>query len=271
MTAFIQLVSRIQSPIAGITGYLPAFISTSVAIDRLKEIDMQPPAEVVANECQLLPRAGISVRDLSFKYESNGKDILSRFSYDFKPGSRTMIVGSTGAGKTTLIKLLLGLMKPDKGSIEIYGDGQKRKVSSTTLCNFVYVPQGNSLLHGTIRDNLLLTAPRATEEQLAEALHIAAADFVFDLPLGLNTSCDEAGGGLSEGQAQRIAIARALLRPGSILLLDEFNSALDVDTASTLMQRLSESCTDSTIIIIAHHRSTIAPYCDNVLTIKNPK
>ncbi|MDE7386520.1 MAG: ABC transporter ATP-binding protein/permease [Muribaculaceae bacterium] len=270
MTAFLQLVNRIQHPIAGISGYIPSFVSTSVAIDRLSEIDVQLPAEDATHECKPMTRAGVRVRNLSFRYESDGNDILSRFSHDFKPGSRTMIVGSTGAGKTTLIKLLLGLLKPDTGTIEIYGDGVSREVSTSTLCNFVYVPQGNSLLHGTIRDNMLLASPRATDEQLARALHTAAADFVFDLPLGLDTSCDEAGGGLSEGQAQRIAIARALLRPGSILLLDEFNSALDADTATTLMERLSHSCPDSTIIIIAHHRTAIAPYCDTLLPI-NPE
>lgn len=267
MSAFIQLVSRIQHPIAGISGYIPSFVSTSVAIDRLREIDVQLPTEDEEQECQVLPHAGVRVKNLSFRYESDGNDILSCFSHDFKPGSRTMIVGSTGAGKTTLIKLLLGLLKPDTGTIEIYGEGKSRKVSAATLCNFVYVPQGNSLLHGAIRDNLLLASPYATDEQIYEALHIAAADFVEALPLGLDTSCDEAGGGLSEGQAQRIAIARAMLRPGSILLLDEFNSALDSDTAATLMQRLSHNCPDSTIIIIAHHQSAIAPYCDDVLRI----
>lgn len=267
MSAFIQLVSRIQHPIAGLSGYIPAFVATSVAIDRLREMDVRPAEEEKSRDCKVLSRAGVRVNNLSFRYESDENDVLSSFSHDFKPGSRTMIVGSTGAGKTTLIKLLLGLLKPDNGSIEIYGDGESRKVSSATLCNFVYVPQGNSLLHGTIRDNLLLASPYATDRELSEALHIAVADFVADLPLGLDTSCDEAGGGLSEGQAQRIAIARALLRPGSILLLDEFNSALDTDTASTLMQRLSDSCPDSTIIIIAHHQSVIAPYCDDVLRI----
>ncbi len=267
MSAFIQLVSRIQRPIAGMSSYMPTFVSTSVAIDRLREIDVRVPAENNEQECRVYSHAGIRVENLSFRYESEGNDILSRFTHDFKPGSRTMIVGSTGAGKTTLIKLLLGLLKPDAGSIEIYGEGKSRKVSTATLCNFLYVPQGNSLLQGSIRDNLLLASPNATDGQMYEALHIAAADFVHDLPLGLDTSCDEAGGGLSEGQAQRIAIARALLHSGSILVLDEFNSALDSDTAATLMRRLSQRCPNSTIIIIAHHQSVIAPYCDDVLRI----
>lgn len=274
MTAFIQLVGRIQQPIANIASYLPSFISTSVAVDRLRDIDSfqsdDCPDATTADVCPPIHNAGIRVSDLTFRYEEESDDVLSHFTHDFTPGSRTMIVGSTGTGKTTLIKLLLGLLTPDSGSVELYGpDGTVRKVSPSTLCNFIYVPQGNSLLPGTIRDNLLLASPQATDEQLVRALHIAAADFVFNLPLGLDTSCDEAGGGLSEGQAQRIAIARALLRPGSILLLDEFNSALDTATAATLMQRLSQHCPDSTILIIAHHQSAIAPYCDDVLRIDN--
>ncbi|MDE6514230.1 MAG: ABC transporter ATP-binding protein/permease, partial [Muribaculaceae bacterium] len=262
MTAFIQLVNRIQQPIAGITGYLPAFVATSVAIDRLREIDLpHRSAAAPAAECRPMTRAGIRVENLSFRYEADGRDVLSSFSHDFTPGSRTLIVGSTGAGKTTLIKLLLGLLRPDSGTINIYGPDGDVPVSEATLCNFVYVPQGNSLLPGSVRQNLLLAAPGASDRELARALHVAAADFVFDLPQGLDTPCDETGSGLSEGQAQRIAIARALLRPGSILILDEFNSALDSDTAATLMQRLSAGFPDATIIIIAHHRTAIAPYC----------
>lgn len=267
MTAFLQLVSRIQNPIAQLAGYVPSFISTSVAVDRLREIDLPLPTIAGMYPSRALPKAGVRVCNISFSYDANGREILSNFSHDFKPGSRTMIIGSTGAGKSTLIKLLLGLLSPDSGSIEIYNETHSVPVSTATLCNYIYVSQGNTLLSGSIRDNMLLAQPQATDDQLAEALHTAAADFVFDLPLGLDTACDETGGGLSEGQAQRIAIARTLLRPGSILLLDEFNSALDPDTAATLMHRISVTYPDATIIIIAHHQGSIAPYCDTVLTI----
>ncbi len=264
MTAFIQLVSRIQNPIAGLAGYLPSFVATSVAVDRLREIDgPMPPVE----RSEPMPHAGIRVRNLSFRYEAQGHDVLSSFSHDFAPGSRTMIVGSTGAGKTTLIKLLLGLLRPDCGSIEIYNDRGSEPVSAATLSSFVYVPQGNSLLQGTIRQNLLLAAPEATDSDLAEVLHLAAADFVFALPRGLDTPCHEAGAGLSEGQAQRIAIARALLRPGSIMLLDEFNSALDSATAATLMERIAADRPDATIIVIAHHHTPPAPHITSRLEI----
>lgn len=276
MTAFIQLVNRIQNPIAGLSGYLPAFISTSVALDRLREIDHPLPPKNDSPKCVPLQNPGVRISNLTFRYDSDPSDLISSFTHDFRPGSRTMIIGPTGAGKTTLIKLLLGILTPQKGSIEIYDANdsnptpspkETQSVKDPALCNFVYVPQGNSLLQGTIRDNLLLAAPEATGQQIAEALYTAAAEFVYDLPEGLDTSCDESGAGLSEGQAQRIAIARALLRPGRLLLLDEFNSALDPDTAATLMQRLTARAPQATIIIIAHHRSPIAPYCDTILPL----
>ena len=269
MTAFLQLINRVQTPIVSIAGFLPTFITTSVAIDRLQDIDspLASPSHDDNPQRSEFNHPGVRVKDLTFSYQDDGHRVLANFNHDFTPGSRTMIVGSTGAGKTTLIKLLLGQLSPVKGSVEIYDNHSCQPVSEATLCNFIYVPQGNSLLHGTIRDNLMLASPHATEAEMHRALHTAAADFVLTLPRGLDTPCDEDGGGLSEGQAQRVAIARALLRPGSIMLLDEFNSSLDGDTAATLMQRISEAFPRATIIIIAHHHSAIAPHCDAVLRL----
>ena len=139
-------------------------------------------------------------------------------------------------------------------------------ISAATRCNLVYVPQGNSLFSGTIRENLLMGNPEATEQQLMDVLHTAAADFVQNLPDGLDSQCFEAGAGLSEGQAQRIAIARALLRPGSILLLDEFSSALDADTEVLLMERLTQNLPYHTMIFITH-RDKIIDYCTDVLRL----
>ena len=138
--------------------------------------------------------------------------------------------------------------------------------SPSTRCNLVYVPQGNTLFSGTIRENLLMGNPDASEAELRKVLHTAAADFVFDLASGLDTQCFESGAGLSEGQAQRIAIARALLRPGSILLLDEFSSALDAQTESTLLERLTSDLPDRTMIFITH-RDRIIDFCDSVLRL----
>ena len=255
-----------------------------------------------------------------------GRLILDGFSYDFRPGSRTAIVGPTGVGKSTLIRLMLALLTPLKGHVSVYSLGASAasasgssfgsgagtdsasdssfgsgagtdsasasgsvpgfgSVASTysasvsasgsvvsytaspaTRCNLVYVPQGNTLFSGTVRENLLMGNPDATDEQLRSALHTAAADFVFALPNGLDTQCFESGAGLSEGQAQRIAIARALLRPGSILLLDEFSSALDAETESTLLERLTSELPDHTMIFITH-RDRIIDFCDSVLRL----
>jgi len=175
-------------------------------------------------------------------------------------------VGETGAGKSTLVKLMLSVLYPQEGNIYIYNSEEKAASSPETRANLVYVPQGNSLLSGTIRSNLLLGNAEATEAEMWNALHIAAADFVADLPLKLDARCGELGDGLSEGQAQRIAIARGLLRPGSIILLDEFSSSLDADTERILTERLMEAMRGKTMIFITH-REHILSYCDEVLQL----
>ena len=177
-------------------------------------------------------------------------------------------MGPTGVGKSTLIRLLLSLLRPREGKISLYTDSSADvTVSPSTRCNLVYVPQGNSLFSGTIRENLLVGNPEASDEQMKEALNVAAADFVEQMPLGLETQCFEKGAGLSEGQAQRIAIARALLRPGKVLLLDEFSSALDAETEEVLMERLTSHMPDRTMIFITH-RERIVDFCSATLRLK---
>ena len=164
---------------------------------------------------------------------------------------------------------MLALSKPCSGSIELYSEGESFPATPETRCNFAYVPQGNTLFSGTVRDNLLMGDRNADERRMREALHIAAADFVFDLPDGLDTICSEAGGGLSEGQAQRIAVARGLLRSGSILLLDEFSSALDPGTEEQMLGRLTAKdglCGGKTMIFITH-RESILNFCDSELNL----
>ena len=264
MTAFLQLVGQIQRPLVEISSQIPAVIHAAASIDRIMELESLP-REDMSDPQFLAGTAGIRVKDVTFAYPDSERNIFEGFSYDFTPGSRTAIVGPTGVGKSTLIRLLLSLLKPQKGTLEIYNSEESIPVSASVRSNIVYVPQGNSLFSGTIRDNLLMGNPEATQEELEAALHTAAADFVFNLPDGVDTQCFEAGGGLSEGQAQRIAIARALLRPGSILLLDEFSSALDAETESILMERLTRDLPSHTMIFITH-RERIIDYC--IATLK---
>lgn len=264
MTAFLQLVGQVQRPIIELSTKLPSLIHSSASIDRLNEIE-NLPHEKVGDPVLLEGVVGVKLEDVSFAYADSEKDVLEDFSFDFAPGSRTAIVGPTGVGKSTLIRILLSFLNPRKGKAELYVAGEQPvAVSPATRCNLVYVPQGNSLFSGTIRENLLMGNPDADDSQLESALRTAAADFVFGLPAGLETQCFEAGGGLSEGQAQRIAIARALLRPGSVLLLDEFSSALDAETETKLLERLTTALPDHTMIFITH-REKVIEYCNSVL------
>lgn len=267
MTAFLQLVGQIQRPLVDMSSQIPSIIHATASIDRLIELENLPMED--SGESVIMDgMAGICLENVSFAYPDSDRDVLHDFTFDFKPGSRTAIVGPTGVGKSTLIRLLLSLLRPRSGTISLYtgpsGNESCVAVSPSTRGNLVYVPQGNTLFSGTIRENLLMGNPSATEEQLHDALSTAAADFVFSLPSGLDTQCFESGAGLSEGQAQRIAIARALLRPGSILLLDEFSSALDAGTETLLLERLTTRLPSHTMIFITH-RDKIIDYCDNVL------
>lgn len=268
MTAFLQLVGRVQRPITDFARMIPSMVGAVTAGERLMELE-ELPLEEQGEPQQMAGAAGIRMDDVTFRYPDGERDVLTHFTAHFPPHSSTAILGETGVGKTTLIRLLLALVKPNEGRVTIYGDDggpQPQDVSPVTRCNFVYVPQGNTLFSGTIRDNLLLGRADATDDDMWHALSLACADFVRQLPHGLDTPCGEGGGGLSEGQAQRIAIARSLLRPGSVLLLDESTSALDMDTERELLTRLTSAEGGKTLIFITH-RLAVAECCDHVLRL----
>ena len=265
MTAYLQLVNRIQSPARNLSRIVPAFVSVFTAAERLMELE-EPPLEEQGDPIVVEAPCGVKLDDVSYGYNDGDGRVIDHLSFDFRPGTCTAILGETGAGKTTLIRLILALLRPQEGEISLYhADGDGLQLSPRMRCNFVYVPQGNTLMSGTIRDNLLMGSPTATDDEMYDALHQACADFVSQLPDGLDTRCSESGAGLSEGQAQRIAIARALLRNRPVMLFDEATSALDIETERRLLANVLGS-RQHTIIFITH-RPAVVEYCDEVLRL----
>lgn len=265
MTAFLQLVNKIQSPARQLTHLIPQFVSVFTAAERLMELE-ENPLEEQGEPIEMASPCGVRFTDVAFAYEDSEDNVIEHLNYDFYPGSCTAILGETGSGKTTMVRMILALLHPNSGKVEIYNRKESRELSPLLRTNFVYVPQGNTLMSGSIRDNLRLGKLDATDEEMEEALKQSCADFVLELPDGLNTLCTEQGGGLSEGQAQRISIARALLRNRSIMLFDEATSALDPETERELLQNIL-SKHNKTIIFITH-RPAVVEYCDQTLEIE---
>ncbi len=263
MTAFLQLVGQVQRPIAEFGRQIPAFIQAVTSIERL--MDLQELEEEPLQQQRMLQGAPIiEVNHLTYAYPGIPEPVLKDFSCTFPAGEMTVIAGPTGVGKSTLIRLVLGLLKPQDGAVTVGGF----PAGSALRSNFMYIPQGNSLLSGTIRSNLQLAAPSATDEDLRAALETAMAGFVYDLPEGLDTPCGEIGSGLSEGQAQRVAIARALLRKGGVLILDESTSALDPETEKQLLENLHRQYHGRKTILFISHREAAMRFADHIVTLK---
>ena len=285
LLAFIQLVGQIQGPLRSLSSYVPTFINAATACERLMELEQMPADRAAMKRAFASPQStteagekktrrisptGLRFSHVTYRYTPTSRIVLRDFSFYFAPGTVTAILGETGVGKTTLVRLLLSLVRPVGGSMDfVLEDGSTMAVMAEHRNLFAYVPQGNSLLSGTIRDNLLLADPQATEEQMRIVLEVAGADFVFALPQGIDTMCTEQGGGLSEGQAQRICIARALLRPCPFMLFDESTSALDESTEEGVVQRLVEYCAGRTLIFITH-RPAVLRYCTHQVHLARP-
>ena len=275
LMAFTQLINRIQRPMLDAARLLPIFVNSLTSCERLMELE-ELPLEPDEDPILLDGNVGIRFNDVSYQYTSHGRTVIQHFSHDFRPGSFTAILGETGAGKTTLIRMILALISPTEGTAEVYSSPHTSHLTPLTSNlkpalrpNFSYIPQGNTLFSGTIRENLLMGNPEATDEEMRNALQLAMANFVFTLPKGLDTKCAEQGGGLSEGQAQRIAIARAILHPCKVLLLDEATSALDVETEKKLLENLKQHFSNSTIIFVTH-RLAVVDFTTDVITMVRP-
>ena len=266
MTSFLQLVGMIQGPILQLLNMVPGVIHATASIDRLEELSESTAEsnhgpvplilernEIRVNPCYSCAKMSIRFNDVSFRYADGDREILSHFTHEFKAGSKTAIMGETGIGKTTLFRMMLGFIEPTNGQVAVGGE----------LC---FVPQGNTLMSGSIRYNLQLAKPDATDDELREVLHTACADFIFDLPNGLDTELGERGSGLSEGQAQRIAIARGLLHGGDIFLFDEISSSLDEQTEQTLYARIFAAYPQKTMLLITH-RTAVRELCDEMVRL----
>lgn len=262
LTAVIQLVNQLQTPFVNLSGVLPQYVAMIASAERLMELEsiQGEPASVVADPRDLYEKlTGLTAEKLSFSYESDV--ILCNADFTLPKGAFAVITGPSGIGKSTLLKLLLGVYQPDHGAMYVKQGDECILLDRSTRQLFAYVPQGNLLLSGTLRDNLTIVKPGATEAEINRAVYVSAMDeFLPNLPHGLDTVLGESGAGLSEGQAQRLAIARAVLSGAPILLLDECTSALDEATEQTVLRRL-KALPDHTCIAVTHRPAATA-LCD---------
>lgn len=263
LAALIQLISQIQGPIANAAGMVSRIYGMLSSAERLEEIlDLPEEAEIVEEIGEDEKFMAIQVQDLTFSYKSDGAVVLHDLNLNIEAGDFVAVTGVSGSGKSTLFQLLLGIYKPDAGSVNFLfktksGETRRKNATRNTRKLFAYVPQGNTLFSGTLRENLCMFTEQATDEEIMEAAYIACIDeFIRELKEGLDTLIGERGMGLSEGQAQRIAVARALLSDAPVLLLDESTSALDERTEAELLKKIN-CLKNKTCLIVTHRRAAL--------------
>ncbi len=273
LAALLQIFEQMQAPLRNASGILPQYYAMIASAERLRELEQLESETATAlptsRETLFSAFTQLSMADLTFAYEGHAP-VLEELSFQIKRGEIIALVGESGIGKSTLIKLVLALLTPDAGGIVLRCDSRRLAVDASTRVFFSYVPQGNTVLSGTLRENVAFFRPNITDDRIREALRLACLeDFTESLQDGLDTVVGEHGYGVSEGQAQRIAIARALLNDAPILLLDECTSALDVDTEQQLLSNIRE-LTDKTVLMVSH-KSTAVAGCDRVLRLADGK
>lgn len=260
LTAMTTLVSQLQTPMLMLPAIIPKFTAVSAACERLMEIENIPeqPSVLDRKTEELYGEMyGITAEHLTFAYDRDRDPVMRNVDFMLPKGGLTVIVGASGIGKSTLLKLLLGIYKPTSGMLTLNTKSGDIPVSRATRSLFSYAPQGNLLLSGTLRENLLLAKTDASEAEIEEAIYVSAMDeYISDLPNGLDTYLGENAAGLSEGQAQRLSLARAVLSGAPILLLDEVTSALDARTERIVLERIS-ALPDKTCIAVTHRPAAL--------------
>ena len=275
MTLFLQQRSKLSSAFNNVVSIIPSFLNSSVSAHRIREL-VELPKEVhipESSELDDLAKDGFEIRmkDVEFSYVE-GTRVIHQSQFRACPGEIVALVGPSGEGKTTMIRLILGLIRPEEGSaLIVASDGKQVTLNAETRHLFAYVPQGNTILSGTIAENMRMVKEDATDEEIVEALKIACAwDFVEKMPDTINSRIGERGRGFSEGQAQRIAIARAVLRDAPVLLLDEATSALDVTTERQVLRNIVQQKPNKTCIVTTH-RPSVLNLCQRVYRVMETK
>ena len=275
MTLFLQQRGNLNSAFNSVISIIPAFLNSSISAHRIREL-AQLPKEVHIPESDELDRLAeegfeVRMRDVDFSYVE-GTRVITESSFHAHPGEIVALVGPSGEGKTTMIRLILGLIRPEKGQAVMIGsDGREVPMNAETRHLFAYVPQGNTILSGTIAENMRMVKEDATDEEIIEALKVSCAwDFVEKMPDTIQSKIGERGRGFSEGQAQRIAIARAVLRDAPILLLDEATSALDVTTERRVLRNIISQKPNKTCIVTTH-RPSVLNMCQRVYRVMETK